>query len=377
MHFSCLPSKQSGSQTKSKMANPPKDSGVSFAPFFDRCKLPATVKDECDAFVRSRYSEHIRPAPFQGYCSYTLFVGEEIVVQLRPSAYKLDVGISRTACNIFGHLAPETECLGQLRDTDLHAFSMRKLPGVSLSDHRAMSSRRSAREQVISSFAHLQALAWRHARRAEDLLHERRTVGSSLALRLKSMSASLPMRFRSIATSILADLSDIQALPWVFTHGDFLPANIMVSPYSGKLMGLLDWAEAEWLPFGIGMYGLEELLGENNKDGKFVYYPEAKQLRNMFWKELMLLIPELSQDLKTTALVKKAQRLGILLWHGIAFDNGKLDRVVEEGKDDQEIQRLDEFLLHASSTRHFPWRDICRSVELPLALIRRLLFEKT
>jgi hypothetical protein len=151
----------------------------------------------------------------------------------------------------------------------------------------------------------------------------------------------------------------------------------MVSPYSGKLIGLLDWAEAEWLPFGVGMYGLEELLGEENKEGKFVYYPEAKQLRNLFWKELLLLIPELSRDSKTAALVKKAQRLGILLWHGIAFDDGKLDRVVEEGRDDQEIQRLDEFLLHASSRRHFPWRDTCRSFVSPLALIRRLLFEKT
>jgi hypothetical protein len=157
------------------------------------------------------------------------------------------------------------------------------------------------------------------------------------------------MRFRRVATSILADIQDIEELPWVFTHGDFLPANIMVDS-SGNLMGLLDWAEADWLPFGTGMYGLEELLGEDDENAQFVYYPEAKQLRSMFWKELMLLIPELA-DPGTATLVGKAQRLGVLLWHGIAFDDGKLDRVVEEGKDDQEIQRLTVFLSHESSTR--------------------------
>ncbi|TGJ87432.1 hypothetical protein E0Z10_g1342 [Xylaria hypoxylon] len=320
------------------------DSGVCSMPFFDRCKLPATVKDDCDAFVRSRYSGSIRSAPFQGYCSYTLFVGEETAVQFRPFAYKLDIGMTRTACNIFKRLAPETEYLGQLEGTDLHAFSMRKLPGVSLADYRAMSSKTSAREQMVRDFAQLQALAWRKARRVEDLLGEKRTVGSSLTLRLELMSASLPIRFRGTASSILDDISEIEALPWCFTHGDFLAANIMVNPYSGRLTGLLDWAEAEWLPFGIGMYGLEELLGEDNQSGRFVYYSEATQLRNIFWEQLLLLIPELDRSSKTVAIVKKAQQLGVLLWHGIAFDDGNLNRVVEEGRDDREIQRLTVFL---------------------------------
>ncbi len=358
------------------MASSSNDSGVCFKPFFDRCKLPATVKDDCDAFARSRYLGHIRPAPFQGYCSYTVFVGEETAVQFRPSAYKLDIGIASTAYSIFKNLAPETEYLGQLAGTDLHAFSMRKIPGVSLADYRAMSSKRSAREHMIRDFAQLQVLAWRNARRVESLLDEKRTVGSSLALRLESMSASLPLRFRRTASSILGDISEIEALPWVFTHGDFLAANIMVNPYSGKLTGLLDWAEAEWLPFGIGMYGLEELLGEDNQNGRFVYYPEAAHLRDVFWNQLMLLIPELARDSKTVALVKKAQILGVLLWHGIAFDDGKLNRVVEEGKDDREIQRLAVFLSRTSNTQQSKWREISSSVNSRLSLIRSFLLRK-
>jgi hypothetical protein len=352
------------------MTTLPKDSGVSFTRFFDRCDLPVTVKDDCDAFVRARYSGYIRPAPFQGYCSYTLFVGDEAVVQLRPSAYRLDMDTVKAACYVFGNLAPETEYLGQLEGTDLHAFSMRRLPGVSLLDYRASLGAAAAREQIVKDFAYFQALAWRRARRPEDLIQQRRTVGSSLALRLESMCSSLPMPFRPIAKSILAEISDIEALPWVFTHGDLLPANIMVTPDSGKLTGLLDWAEGEWLPFGIGMYGLEELLGEDNKSGDFVYYPEAGRLRKSFWDELMLLIPELTTNHEFATLVKDGQALGILLWHGIAFDDGKLNRVVEEGRDDREIQRLAMFLLGSPSMQWRKWRDNLFSFKPLLAAIR-------
>lgn len=359
------------------MASSSDDSGVYLRPFFDRCNLPITVKDDCDAFAKSYYSGAIRAAPFQGYCSYTLFVGEETAVQFRPSAHKLDIDITNAASDIFKSLAPETEYLGQLAGTDLHAFSMRKLPGISLADYRKMSCKTSAREELVRNFAQVQVLALRNGRRAESLDDERRTVGSSLESRLESIaSASLPIRFRRIARSILADISKIEALPWVFTHGDFLAANILVNESSGQLTGLLDWAEAEWLPFGVGMYGLEELLGEDDEDGRFVYYPEAKRLRGIFWNHLIMLIPELARNSRTIALVKKAQILGVLLWHGIAFDDGKLNRVVEEGKDDREIQRLSVFLSRTSNTQQFRLREICSSVSSRLSLIRSCLLRK-
>ncbi|KAI1306410.1 hypothetical protein F5Y03DRAFT_384219 [Xylaria venustula] len=348
------------------MASSPSDSGVCFESFFDRCKLPATVKDDCDAFTRSRYAGPVRPAPFQGYCSYTVFAGEETAVQFRPSVYKLDTVMTSAASNIFKGLAPETEYLGQLTGTDLHAFSMRKLPGVCLADYRKISTKRSAREQMIRDFAEVQAVGWRNSRHADSLVGKKRTVGSSLTPRLASMSTSLPLRFRRIASSILSEISEIEALPWVLTHGDFLAANIMVNPHSGKLTGLLDWAEAEWLPFGVGMYGLEELLGEDNQNSRFVYYPEARHLRHIFWSQLISLIPELGIDSRFIALVKKAQTLGVLLWHGIAFDDGELNRVVEEGKDDREIQRLAIFLARMSSTQRSRLRGIGSSVFSPL-----------
>ena len=37
--------------------------------------------------------------------------------------------------------------------------------------------------------------------------------------------------------------------------------NILVSPITGRITGIIDWAEAKVLPFGLALYGLENLLG--------------------------------------------------------------------------------------------------------------------
>lgn len=352
------------------MADAPRDSGVSLSAFFDRCKLPPSVKDECDAFVKSKFPESCRPCPFQGYCSYTVCVGDETVVQFRPVAHRLDLDVIRTACEVFGALAPDTAYLGELGQTGLHIYSMRRLPGVSLLDLRADNDAltyRSKRESIVRDFAHIQARSWQHAKAYDDVM-VKRTVGASLRWRLELMTR-LPRRFQHIVKSISASLRDIENVPWVFSHGDLLPSNMMVCPKSGNISGLLDWAEAEYLPFGVGMYGLEELLGED-QNGRFMYYPEAKRLRDLFWGELLAAAPGFSQDSGRVAVVKKAQAFGILLWHGIAFDDGRLDRIVEEGKDDAEIERLDAFLLSPQASRARRRRGIGISLKSRMESIR-------
>ncbi|KAK6199851.1 hypothetical protein LQW54_009833 [Pestalotiopsis sp. IQ-011] len=145
-------------------------------------------------------------------------------------------------------------------------------------------------------------------------------------------------------------MRDLEQLPWTLTHGDLIPSNILVDSETSCIVGLLDWAEAEWLPFGVGLYGLEELLGEE-VGGVFVYFPEARKLRRLFWRQLLSHVPELRANPQLLSTVKEAQILGVLLWHGIAFDDGRLDRVVEKEIDDAEISRLDAMLLGRSGLR--------------------------
>jgi hypothetical protein len=66
-------------------------------------------------------------------------------------------------------------------------------------------------------------------------------------------------------------------------------------------------------------------------------------MRALFWTELQRHLPELEQQSVLDA-VKLARDLGVLLWHGIAFDNGAIDRVVQEDRDIEEVRRLDAFL---------------------------------
>lgn len=121
------------------------------------------------------------------------------------------------------------------------------------------------------------------------------------------------------------------------THGDLIPANIMVVNVDDddpaeeaeeegggeglrlrlRLGGLVDWAEGEYLPFGVGLYGLECLLGRTTVAGRFEYYPCAEELRGVFWQELEAGVPELGpgDGGGLRARVEDARLLGVLLWY--------------------------------------------------------------
>lgn len=386
--------------------------------FFTRCGFPPTAaRDLCWEFVDSHYpsasgSLTVYECPNQGYCSYTLCLDDSHVVQFRPRAHQLNTTLALLAREVYGVLAPETRFLGVLpipSSSDgsglepaepLAVYSMTCMPGVSLTDFRrnAPLGDRSAAEVrlqraiLIRDFARFLALGWtnrlppppppRPASREganpnpnpnpnqtpPTPLPFRGRLAGSLRPRLEALRDKLPPRFRPVAADVLRDLPRIEALPWVLTHGDVVPDNVMVEPgntgqnhrgtgwWPGTLRGLLDWAESEYLPFGVGLYGAEELLGQTVRrwgsdcDGqqprsRFAYYAEAGDLRRLFWQELEGAVPPLATDRELRAAVEQARVLGILLWHGFAFDDGKIDRVVEEGRDEAEVQRLDMFLF--------------------------------
>lgn len=391
--------------------------------FFTRCGFPpTTARDLCWEFVDEQYpsasgSLTVYECPNQGYCSYTLCLNDSHVVQFRPRAHQLNTTLALLAREVYGVLAPETRFLGVLPvpssdgslepSEPLAVYSMTCMPGVSLTDFRrnAPLGGRSAGEVrlqraiLVRDFARFLSLGWtnrlpppppppRRPASREGANHPnqdpnqtptplpfRGRLAGSLRPRLEALRDKLPPRFRPVAADVLRDLARVEALPWVLTHGDVVPDNVMVEPggsaghhhhhrgtgwWPGTLRGLLDWAESEYLPFGVGLYGAEELLGQNVRqwgapdcDGRqqqqprsrFAYYPEAGDLRRLFWQELEGAVPPLATDRELRAAVEQARVLGILLWHGFAFDDGKIDRVVEEGRDEAEVQRLDMFLF--------------------------------
>lgn len=284
----------------------------------------------------------------------TVFVGDNTVVQFRPYMYKLDQQITDAAQRVYQSLAPETTSLGILPSSGLLAYSMTRVRGMSLTHFRATATATidsgDYLPKLCRDFAALMAKSWFSNRDMLPDAFPQGRIGASIIPRLKSLSTDLPIRFQPVARYILRHIHQIEELPQVFTHGDLLAGNIMVDSETGHLTGLVDWAEAEALPFGVCFYGLEEILGTVTDQG-FCYDSRVNELRELFWTELTVLIPEL----RASALLEKirlARDLGVLLWYGIAFDNGSIDRVVQEGRDVEEIQRLDAFLDLES--RDFP-----------------------
>jgi hypothetical protein len=221
---------------------------------------------------------------------------------------------------------------------------MGRIAGISFEDLRKSKKPAILSKHCLATlckdFAAFLARSW-HQRATEHL--PLGVVGSSIVSRLKNLSEDLPERFQLIAKHVIRDYHMIEALPWVLNHGDIMAPNVMVEPLTGKLSGLVDWAEAEILPFGTCLYGLEEILGEMTPSG-FQYHQDAVELRTLFWAELKKQIPQLEEKSVNEA-VNLARDLGVLLWHGIAFDDGAINRVVQEARDIDEIFRLDAFLI--------------------------------
>ena len=312
--------------------------------FFLRAGLAPQAQRGCYTFIEELYpGEPITPASSQGYCSFTVFVGESLVVQFRPTIYKVDLQIAQAARELYGTYAPDTRYLGNLPSSGLLAYSMNRIEGISFKDFRYTNATTAQstehRRRLCKDFAEFLARGWHSNNNTSIPLG---MVGLSIVSRLKALVTDLPLRFQSTARNVLRQLHRIEALPWVLTHGDIIAANIIVDPSSCYLRGFVDWAEAERLPFGVCFYGLEEILGEMTPSG-FRRHPDSEDLRNSFWEELKAQIPELRQGHVLEA-VKLARDLGVLLWHGIAFDDGAIDRVVQEGRDVEETQRLDAFL---------------------------------
>ncbi|TVY88280.1 hypothetical protein LAWI1_G005163, partial [Lachnellula willkommii] len=239
------------------------ETSTSIDPFFTRNNLTLQDQQECYTIVSQLYpNQPISPASCQGYCSFTLFVGPSTVIQFRPSPYRLDLTTTSLASSIHSTHAPNTSHRAVLCSSGLHVYSMSRIPGLSLRDARARSPVLARSPQYLETLCTSLAAFLLHSWHSPPPPMPLGKIGTSLYPRLQLLATALPPRFRPTARHLVDNASSIASLPWVLTHGDLVPGNIMLSPSSGRLTGLVDWAEAEVLPFGLCLYGLEEILGE-------------------------------------------------------------------------------------------------------------------
>lgn len=143
----------------------------------------------------------------------------------------------------------------------------------------------------------------------------------------------------------------------VLTHGDLCEMNFLVDERSGHLTGVIDWAEAEILPFGFNLWGVENLLGYMDGNG-WNYFDGYEDLRAVFWTVFygaVVVVDEEEEEedgvLASEVLRKQkqdtidvARRMGILFRYGFFWDENLRKKVpVQEG--DSGMRYLDAFFL--------------------------------
>jgi hypothetical protein len=184
-------------------------------------------------------------------------------------------------------------------------------------------------------------------------------VGSSIIQRLEKLALDLPDAWlRQKARNVSAYVATVDDFPVVLNHGDLIPSNILVDENTWEMTGLVDWAEAEYLPFGTCLYGLELLLGYITPTSKppfrpgnhslvedtrpsFTYYENASWLRELFWTSVHDSVPDLEGRQEEMLTMRD---IGVLLWYGYAWDDGEINRVINETDDPEELACLRAFL---------------------------------
>src|SRR5690242_6884487 len=277
--------------------------------FWRRNGLEDTDRTQCfEAVQRSYDGYHVEEFKYQGYCSFTLLLSprardekdrdvnqsnthlaglkndEQLIVQLRPVRHALDLDTALAARNTHSTLAPVVRAVNLCLPGGLQAYEMNKMEGTPFSRLQPYISSKRAdverkQEILIMSFAKIIAQRWpirESTKRRDSVLrsespHDNGTtfsslctgkVGSSIVKKLEELSKKLPDECLRARTAItLEKLCNIHAYPIVLNHGDLIPSNILVDEETWNITGLVDWAEAEWLPFGTCLYGLEHLLG--------------------------------------------------------------------------------------------------------------------
>lgn len=347
------------------LANEVHAAALRAAPFFLRNGLKSDDIEACWRVVRDRYTTDrdidIVPVEEQGGCSYTCLVlrgGEDVVVQVRLGEHAISEEIVRAVRGVFGGLVPRVlwceevvvGCGRRVQVCGMTRVGGRRFCEVQPRRWRLCTVECEGMRRLVLDVAGFFAMSWRSAKRGSVLDGK---VGSSIRERLVKLQTDLPtswLRSRARAARRAFDSGMLNDLPICLNHGDLLPSNIMVDDQNWRLAGVVDWAEAEYLPFGMTLYGLEHLLGFLDNQGRFVYYKQANELRNAFWQRLRIHVPEVANREIWRAIVL-SREIGILLWHGIAWDNGRLDRVVDYENDGEELAHLEASLEGSGRSR--------------------------
>lgn len=346
--------------------------------FLPEHSLTQQLEEKLRYFIAQHYPDHVvEHLDEQGGCSYTFKAypnplraqqpadvdranNSATIIQFRLFQYAVPIAMAELASRVYSPLAPATKELGQVQISPGHriqALGMSCIDGKRFSDVQPRTRRLDPitfeRLKVLfHSLSTFFAMQWCAGKWSDATLASYQgRVGSSIAFRLGSLERHLPseaLRERARWTREAAEKGALNALPTTLTHGDLIPSNIMIDRATWQIKGYIDWAEAEMLPYGLCQYGVEHLLGyleteECGERPRFIYYEQADELRATFTTALEKQVPEMASPSVRAALAL-TRNIGIFLWQGFAWDDGRIDRVINPIDDARELAYLEAFM---------------------------------
>ena len=162
--------------------------------------------------------------------------------------------------------------------------------------------------------------------------------------KIDALAQSLPLGFQShvnearLVLPLLLDGNYRLAL----THNDLSSTNLFIDPPSGRITGIVDWAEASVTPFGLSLWSVYNMLGYMDSDG-WHYYSNSSALVRLFWEVFEDDVGALLESDRKK--IFQAEKLGLLLRYGFVWDGGTKERVVQ--KSDSLFRFLDAFISYS------------------------------
>lgn len=297
--------------------------------YFDRryLKNARVTQEACDNRAVEVAGSPVVPVPCQGLCSYSVFAGKngDVVVSFREETIsEIDLTNIDIAFKIHGAIVPKCESKGSLGP--LKILVMPKITGTALSDAaykqpgKLPPHRRLWIENTTRDLADFFAKSWNSAR--NNRVDRKRLVEfrDFAAIEMRYFSASLDITHQRVLDKIIKHLPSLFSLsyPFVLTHLDMLPWNILVHD-NGHVSGVIDWWDAQNMPFGIALQGrFFNLLGYMDEKKEWHFYPEHRELETLFWSTFHQVATPMTDKQKET--MELAQMVGLYLRYGSTWD---------------------------------------------------------
>ena len=121
----------------------------------------------------------------------------------------------------------------------------------------------------------------------------------------------------------------------------------MVDAVSGRLTGIIDWAEATICPFGQNLYTLQNFSGALQREHGWRRYKDYEALQDTFWETFQKEVGGLSVE--AVEAIRSSRILGCLLTHGFTGRLPNEPFVIPVQENDEvgqyHLRFLDAFLL--------------------------------